>query len=449
VSSSLAGTASNNLIGWHVYRFEDADEDGTLPGSIDIFGQYRLLGGQLVAASTVRFSRTADANNLGAITRNLRGECWVQDGPTTGHNLGFPMQQPYVTVGGPVTGFLYLQPRMVDIVSPPNVPAVYLPPNSNQPVGRVIEPHQPRGSRMMMRYLEDDFSLSSRLANEFMIDVEQLYWSPFADEQVLFDVFDRYTMALSHGDRRPDVRFSIHQPASVPPAPPPPPFCGLDCPSIGSSLSATFLDNPLQGTTEQSVFEDKSYTIDPNSAFRSPFNVKYVPYPKFSRTYTWRDSRLVTMQNGEVVGLTGAHDPTSPEPNNDWTADMDSPWITSQPLPGFTANGLTTWVVDEGDFRGNRKRDHDPIAAPLIVDFKVFPDNPSNGTARGANGFQVAMLGPPTNFNLFNTGGYYNGPAFGVGCANRDPWPLTRVQATGGFNRYDKCAAKICSLKIN
>ena len=30
------------------------------------------------------------------------------------------------------------------------------------------------------------------------IDIEQLYWSPFNDETVYFDVFDRYSMSLAH-----------------------------------------------------------------------------------------------------------------------------------------------------------------------------------------------------------------------------------------------------------
>ena len=428
VSFALSPTGLQNLVGWHIYRFESIDEDGTLPGSTDIFGQYRMIGGRLVAAETLRFNRNADSHNLGAISRIARGECWDSFNDAL---VAFPGSQPYVTGGGPVNGNLYLQPRMVDTVLPPNVPAVFLPPNTPQPVGHVIEPHQPRGSRMMMRYIEDDFELSSSQAADFMLDVEQLYWSPFNDDNVLFDVFDRYTMSLSHGDLRQDEAFVVN-PGNPTANPPVAPFCQLACPSFSSSLSSTFLENPLQGTAELPVFQDKVYTINPNNAFRSAFNIKYVAYPRFDRSYTWRDSRLVTTQSGSVVGLSGAHEPQAPAPNNDWTANVDSPWIRSKPDLEFTSQGGTTWVMDDGDFRGSWKRDHDPIAAPLVVDFKVFPDGAANGIARGTNGFQVAMLGGPSNFAAGAPGGYYN--ATGAGCANRDPWPRVRVHRTGGLD---------------
>ena len=42
---------------------------------------------------------------------------------------------------------------------------------------------------------------------------------------------------------------------------------------------------------------------------------------------------------------------------------------------------------------------------PLVVDFKVFPDSAANGIAKGTNGFQVAMLGGPSNFILGAPGG--------------------------------------------
>jgi hypothetical protein len=44
----------------------------------------------------------------------------------------------------------------------------------------------------------------------------------------------------------------------------------------------------------------------------------------------------------------------------------------------------------------------------------------------------MAMLGGPSNFNAGNPGGYYN--MVGVGCPNRDPWPLTRIHTTGGID---------------
>lgn len=399
---------ADNLVLWNVHPFESADEDGTTAGSIDVFGQFRLLNGRLVAAEAVRFRRTADNRNLGALNRTNRGEC-----PITVTNFNPPNN-----------GVLYWQPRMLDTVQPPNVPNPYEGGAVAQPVGQVIEPHQPRGSRMQMRYLEDDFGLSNRQASDMVLDVEQLYWSPFADFDVRFDVFDRYTMALGHADKRPDLHWTL--------VPGQPPVCTLDCPSVNSGLTTNFADNILRGSTMTNVFQDKIYRIDPNNQFRSPDQVKYIAYPKFDRRYTWRDSRLVSVQGGAVVGLGGARDPRVPLTNaSDWTSDVDSPWVPSVlPNPVPTSG---TFVQDEGDFRGDRPRDHDPISMPLLVDFKMFPDGAANTIAAGVNGFQVAMMGPPSDFLITLTpGGYYN--AVGSGCPQPAPWPSLRVHTTGGLD---------------
>jgi hypothetical protein len=422
VNYTLDPDVSDNLICWSVHRFEDPDEDGTPPGSIDMFGQFRIQNGRLYSAETVRLSRTADNQNLGGISRILRGECFD------------PANGQLVPANPPSGGVLYWWPQVFFVNPLP--PQVFLPPGAPQNVGHVVEPHQPRGSRMMMRYLEDDFSLSYRQPAEYMLDVEQLYWSPFNDDNVLYDVFDRYTMALSHSDKRPDHHFELvldpNTGAFV---------CRFFCAGVSSGLSQTFSDNVLQGSSQKVVFEDKRYTINPNSAFRAPTGTKFVPYPQFDHTYTWRDSRLVTMQNGQVVGLGGARDPLAPPPNDDITANIDSPWIQDIPNATWRAAGGSVWVMDVnsdiapfganagdsfgGDFIGTRRRDHDPIALPLLVDFRVFPDGTANGFASGANGFQMAAIGKPIQ-------GYYNG--VGVGCAQRQPWPWTRIHSTGGLD---------------
>ncbi len=406
----------DNWVGWHAYPFESGDEDGTASGSIDLFGQYRLLDGRLVAAESVRFRRTADSNNLGAISRTNRGECPASVAAAN-----------YVPQNG---GVLYWTPRMLDTVLPPNVPNPYDGGTQPQPVGQVIEPHQPRGSRMQMRYLENDFGLSGRLASDMALDVEQLYWSPFADFDVRFDVFDRYSMSLGHSDKRPDTRWIL-----VPGTPPAiPDTCVINCLTMNSGLTTDFADNVLRGSTAQSVFEDKVYRIDPNDQFRSPDQIKYISYPRFDRTYTWRDSRLVSKsETGATVGLGGARNPQPAQSlqSNDWTGDVDSPWVPSVlPNPAPVSGNF---VLDEGDFRGDRRRDHDPIAMPMLVDFKVFPDGSANTLAQGVNGFQIAMIGTPSAFALGNPGGYYNANP-GIGCATPTLTPLLRVHTTGGLD---------------
>ena len=446
VDFSIAPGAPANLVASRVFNFTTEDEDGSLPGSVDIFGQYRLEAGRLVAASGVRFGRSADRHNLQTISRINRGECW--DGrdtipnpnppPATLPNINqvIPPQLPLDQAGAPHSGQLYWNPAMSDSVPANTVPQVFPYWQSvPQPVGRVIEPFKPQGSRMQMRYLEDDFSLSYRQPTDFGLDVEQLYWSPFNDETILFDVFDRFSMSLSHSRRRPDEKWRLDTSVE-------PPLCVLECQSMASSLSLVFNENVLQGSEQVPVFEDEVYSINPNLAFRTIEDVKYVPFPRFDRTYTWRDSRLVSVDAaGNVIGLGGAQEPNALAPFDDFTANIDSPWIESEVFePGsnppvvddeFFAQGFSTWVMDAADFVGSNQRDHDPIALPLLVDFKLYPDDAANGFAGGNNGFQVATLGPPSyGFPLY--GGYYDqSPA---GCGGYPAWPRTRVHASGGFD---------------
>jgi hypothetical protein len=446
VEFEMLPSAASNRVGYTSFLFSAEDEDGSLPGSVDIFGQYRLENGRLIAATGIRSSRSADQQNLGTISRINRGECWLpgtppQPGPPPVPRIPatlLPPTNPTDSNGNPHPGLLYWQPRMSDSIGPnPPAPQVYeywqtVP----QPVGRIIEPLKPQGSRMQMRYIEDDFSLSYRQPSEFGLDIEQLYWSPFNDETINFDVFDRFTMSLGHARRRPDEFWFIFQGPNGP-------ECTLACPSMNSSLVNTFTENVLQGTEMVPVFQDKVYRINPNEAFRTIENVKYVPFPRFDRTYTWRDSRLVSVDsNGEVIGLGGAQDPGALGVNADFTANIDSPWVQSGAgLTGdalldyqdFLTAGFTTWVQDPADFVGSSQRDHDPIALPLLVDFMVFADDAANGIANGSNGFQVAMLGSPSFGFPGAPGGYYD--RRGSGCGGAVPaWPRVRVHASGGFD---------------
>jgi hypothetical protein len=131
---------------------------------------------------------------------------------------------------------------------------------------------------------------------------------------------------------------------------------------------------------------------------------------------------------GQLIGLGGAQGPDSPEPNGDTTANIDSPWVTDIPTGGFPG---ATWVMDVADFHGDFKHDHDPIALPLLVDTKVFPDGAANGIVAGNNGFQVAMLGAPSAGFPALPNGYYD--RVGSGCGGGYPaWPHLRVHASGG-----------------
>ena len=405
---TLDPNAADNWVGSRVYRFEDLDEDGTPPGSIDLFGQFRMQDGRLIGASTSRFSGIADGQTLPGILRGDKGECY-----NTGANPPAPVL-PYVT--------LYQTPSMIAVQLQP--PLVYQPPAGPQLFGGIIEPHQPRGARLQMAYLEDNFGLAYHDPNQMMLDVEQMYWVEWNGAPALFDTFDRYSLALGHSDWRPDLYAFIFQ--SSPMAPP---RCTFECDSLKSGLKQDFAANAVEGSTPVDVFKDGVYRINPNESFKGATGSTFTPWPKFTKSYTWRDSRLVTWDAtaNRAIGLGGAHQPLQPNgsPQRDLTSNVSSPWNPNVLPAGYSGS---QFVLDEGDFLGIRARDHDPIALPLLLDFKVYPDGATNGKASGANQFHIALIG---YLVPINTGYYSQNPV--PGC-NGNFWPNTRAYTIGGFD---------------
>ncbi|MFO1051389.1 MAG: hypothetical protein U1F36_04185 [Planctomycetota bacterium] len=432
----ISATALDSWIGNRVFRFAAGDEDGTRPGSLDYFGQFQLDNGTLRAAPVTRRSKTADSANLASIQRWQSGQCVAPavaatPGPPPTPRIPPTNIQPRAALGG---GVLYQTPSMVAVQPAP--PLVFQPPQGPQPFGGIVEPHTAFGCRMQMTYREDDFGLSYHDTSDLNIDVEQMNWAPWNDAVVLFDRFDRYTMALGHSNKRPDYLFRRFDPPMGPST------CELNCTSLFSGISPVFADNPLQGSSMVEVVKDQSYVINPNDAFRAASGIKYVPYPKFSHTYTWRDSRHVSwdMALDRAIGLGGAQDPVDPPPVGDSTTDISSPWCQDNVATAMLGinNDRDGWVHDRlvrdfGDFNGLRQRDHDPIALPLLVDISVWPDD-TRAVANAGNLFHIAYLGPI--WTPAGPGGYYNqGPGVTTPnpwqCTNID-WPFFRVYSFGG-----------------
>jgi hypothetical protein len=271
-----------------------------------------------------------------------------------------------------------------------------------------------------MTYVEDDFGLPYHDATKLLLDVEQMHWAPFNDTDILFDVFDRYTIRMAHSDWRPDMAFVVANGS-----------CIQDCFAGRSGLRPTFNDNLLEGTSFETVVKDKVYEINPNDAFRAPSGTKFVPYPQFQKSFTWRDPRLVTWDMGmdEAKGFGGAHQPAAPTALRDTTASVSSPYvpdlIPKGPPDDFsTLHVGTGWVFDYGDFHGFRQRDHSPIALPMLLDFSVYPEGPSNGGyALGSNQFHIAVVGECN-------AAYYNQTAMCTGVM----FPETRIHQSGGID---------------
>jgi hypothetical protein len=442
---TLDADALDNLVGSRVFRFEAADEDGSADGSQDFFGQFQIANGMLSGAPVTRRSVTADGQNLGSIQRWDKGECVAPETPATPGPPPTPRIPPQSTPPGGSygPGVLYRTPSMVATQLTP--PLVFQPPTGPQVFGGIIEPHTSRGARMQMTYREDDFGLSYHDPNDHNIDIEQMHWAPWNDSVVLFDRFDRYTMRLAHSKKRPDRLFTFT--FLDPTDPTQGGNCGYDCLSLFSGLSTRFDDNVLRGSAYYgTVVDDSEYVINPNDAFRAASGVKYVPYPTFSSTYTWRDHRLVSWDSREgAVGLGGAQSADADPPDGDRTASVSSPWIQDDPT---TAVGLPQpidgWVFeqlvrDQADFLGDRSLDHDPIALPLLVDLQIWPDD-TRSVANAGNQFHIAYLGPI--WSAVDPAGYYSqggGVSTVAAPAGPDPftctgidWPFLRVYSFGG-----------------
>ena len=410
VQYEMAVDAQSNLVGSRVMRFAGQDEDGSAPGALDAFGQFQLFDGELRALPAIRFSRRADDQTLGAVDRFGRGECDVQGMD------GMPPTPALSQSPTTLTGNAFECPNLN--VTTPSVG------------GGVSEPHNQRGSRLQMTYREDDFGLSYSDPNEYLLDIEQMHWAPFNDDQIRFDIFDRYSLRLAHADMRPDLTFFIQGNA-----------CAVDCFSGKSGLSTVFDDNILQGSNYVTVIKDKTYEINPNDAFlTSDTNRKFIPYPKFERSFTWRDSRLVKWDSNlmQPVGLGGARDPSGADAVRDVTANVSAATVPDRPggdpdditLDFASLHTTTGFTLDYGDYLGFRARDFDPVALPLLMDFNLFPDGPNNGgRALGTNQFQIALMGP-----CFGAGndGYYNQMLM-PGC--QGSWPAVRAHTTGGIDQ--------------
>lgn len=391
---TLDREAPSNLVGQVFHGFNSVDEDGTKPGSPDFFGQFELLDGQLLGAAVTRFSKVADERTIAGIVRGPNGECF--DEGVAGSATVAPRAGSHITWGP-----LYTTPSMLQ-TTPGPPPNPFQPPTTPLLYGGIGGPHNPRGAREQVTYREDDFGLGYHDADTMLIDVEQLFWSPWTNKTVLFDEFDRYTLRLGHAHKRADLRANWVQPP-----PPAAPYCGVDCASLFSGLSPTFDDNPLNGVMVE-VVNDAAYTIDPADSFRSSTENVYTPFARFTRTFTWRDSRMVSwnMAAQTATGLGGAVDPTQETlPPKDTTTDVSSPWETDVFPEGVIQGNNPPWprgiiptasgyiVNDPGDFWGNRQRDHDPIALPLLCEFNLWPDDRANGSARGVNRMHIAFVG--------------------------------------------------------
>ncbi len=389
IDFKLDKAADNNFVGCFLHRMDQEDEDGTAEasntvlGTVDAFGQFQYRNGRLYGLAVSRFSRVADGTTLAGVRRDLCKVCWDTS------------QSPPVRLVAPP---LYQTPIMLDAPTQ---------------TGGISEPFVAQGSRLQQTYREDDYQLSYREANAFELDVEQLHWAPFIARRpslITFDLFDNVSIVLGTAEKRPDIRLVQRTQGMNR-------VCRMDPASLRSGLIAKFEDNYVDNSVRVEVVKNRAYAINPNDAFATSTGSQMIPYPKFSKTYTWRDRRYMEWDavNKVALGLGGSQKP------NDPSAPDRTKSITSPNLPEVDpdpVDGMNCLQTD--DYRGDLVQDLSPFALPLLVDLFVAPDDSSNGLAKGDNLFQIGYVGPPY-------------PVPGHGYYNRG-WPWLRVHSTGGFD---------------
>jgi hypothetical protein len=366
----------------------------------DLFGAVVYANGQLLPRSTTRVSQIADDRNQVPAPAANSELSWCpvnqRHGPTASTRFGAPIQNPL----------------------------------------------NPYGCHLQTVWREIDLSLSRVDPNDFDLDVEAIWWSPFQERAVQFDEFDRLTISLGHSERRPEPCVGE---GSLPTM-------------IESGLVPRFRDNyafdsevdgrrsldTSRNAPPHVACSEAGVLIDASLAARDPSGVNsFLPLPEFSKPYfVWRDQL-----KQHAGGATGMSSDTSLE--RVWPDYLISPFLGGQGRyatrdnqnrlrtnVGYWRNGrnrnLTTFTPDErtGGLVGS-------IALPLLADFEMLPDTAglphgAGYVASGANGWQVSLTVQSSNrpdFRVYSGGGVLGGNADRV-----QPGSPAWSVANGGIN---------------
>ncbi len=216
-----------------------------------------------------------------------------------------------------------------------------------------FEPLTPAGAVVMTAYRPHDFGFSYQNPQEYNLDVEGFNWAPLGGV-VNDDSFPIFSLALAHGNTMPDEAPTINPTVPL-------------WPNSGLLTGSPFDDNILgfPDFDEQIVFETQ-YDLRAVNLFVSESGTTMLPYPRFTTTYTWRDTAIPQTYLGGASQSQGSP-PTLVGP----------PFWGPEKVPS--------------------------IGLPLLVRLRCWP----RGNFIGTNQFQVS--------NLFPTGiGFTTAPAFRV-----------------------------------
>lgn len=266
-------------------------------------------------------------------------------------------------------------------------------PSSNPFIGQraaflqagVATPLNPAGAVLMTCFGYHLLGFGVTAPGEYNLDVEGMSWAPFGGS-VLDDVYDRYSLALSHSNRYPDDY--INPQTGYP-----------DWDKSGLRKTGEFDKNILgfsSGDADEKIMFDRAYFLNGADTFIADSGVIYAPWPEFDDTYTWRD-------NSFRGNLTGGPSNTYGVPIE---ATEQDPYYQPAEWPS--------------------------VVAPLQVRFRCYP----RGDFVGFNGFQVQIMVPSSNvpaYRIFSYGG--NGGDLVVPDVPKSGTEPTGGIATGGGNQ--------------
>ncbi|MCA8957331.1 MAG: hypothetical protein KDC87_14750 [Planctomycetes bacterium] len=426
-SSSKVPRYEDNLVAYVVRRFAHTDEDErpclyrsgetippapTLPPgdalqSDDFFGPVSYLpSGEMVARPAARVTKVVDnINQIGAPPQNT------------------PLQWCPQTVSGQVQ--VVFQTAATVFGAP------------------IQNPLNPYGCRLQTVWREIDMSLSRTDPLDFNLDVEQMYWAPFATSAIYFDEFDQVSLFLGHSEFRPEPCISTA--AAFPSMP----SSGLKVTFTGNYAHNQGTDNRVERQpAPHPAYVDAVLSISAKDAILEPNAVnRFLPLPKFidaskssnlkNPYFVWRDEQE-TVQGG-VSGITPQSFAPYPYLLSPFLSGMGrritgpSNNLTYQ--NGGWYNGTNRYLSSGGNGDAITDGLVGTIALPLLADFWTYPDSPQKPTndpflASGINGWQISLAvtsSPRPDFRAYSAGRGGSQPS------PIDPTHANWRTASGGF----------------
>lgn len=304
----------------------------------------------------------------------------------------------------------------------------------------IQNPLNPFGARLQTVWREIDMSLSRTDPFDFNLDVEQMYWAPFAGAPITYDEFDRLSLFLGHSERRPEP--CVGAQGSLP---------TMASSGLIPQFDENYVNNlDTKGSRESrplphKAFADANLLIDANLAITEPNGVhRYLPLPEFQKPYfVWRDERVLEQGGNSERGWD-----TATSRGGNFDPYIVSPFLTGRGRyvtrsqlglkfnSGAWDNRRNYWINQTarqdlltGGLVGS-------IALPLLADFWVYPDSeelPKDNPflAAGSNGWQIALAvqsAPTPNFRVYSAGGLVQGKP-----ERMDPTQSGWATAVGGF----------------